>query len=173
MKKSTAAAKKTASTKKETVTIGLTKAPVTPTVIPPVDFKSAAANDGPEKSAQPTAATPTASTKKEKAAPKPKEEFLVKLRSKGDLLAALKAGGILYLENGLWRLDPGREDKKVHRVSKRRAVAFRAAELILPTTKDTRGHDNAFTLNLAKAAEAETPKKPASAPAPAGKVVQK
>lgn len=139
---------------------------------------TAAANVTPANAAvalnQESALKPEVAAKlKEKAAPKVKEEFLTKLRSKGDLLAALKAGGILYLENGLWRLDPGRDDKKVHRVSKRRAVAFRAAELILPTTKDTRGHVNAYVLNLAKASEAETPKKSASVPAPTDKVVSK
>jgi hypothetical protein len=167
MKKSTSTASKKSTS---------TKAPV-------VDKKMAAANDvQPSTVAAAASVTPAkaavalnqekslrpevAAKLKEKAAPKPKEEFLTKLRSKGDLLKALKAGGILYLENGLWRLDPGREDKKVHRVSKCRAVAFRAAELILPTAQA--GGRPAYVLNLAKANEADAPKKSTkSAPVPA------
>jgi hypothetical protein len=171
-KKTSTSTKKAVSTKANS--IALTKAP---------DHKMAAANDvdpavvaasnvTPANAAvalnQETALKPEVAAKlKEKAAPKPKEEFLTKLRSKGDLLAALKAGGILYLENGLWRLDPGREDKKVHRVSKRRAAAFRAAELVLPVTQPgARAHS--FELNQAKAAEEAVAKKaPKPSPAPA------
>lgn len=167
--KSTVAAKKT----------------TTKATAPKVDKKMAAANDAqpetltaaanvtPENAGvalnQEAALKPEVVEKlKDKAAPKakaelkPKEEFLVKLRSKGDLLKALRAGGILFLANGLWRLDPGREDQKVHRVSKRRAVAFRAAEIIVPTTQ-AGIRPNAYVLNQAKAAEGDAPKKGAKA----------
>jgi uncharacterized protein (DUF4415 family) len=121
------------------------------------DNKMAAAND-----VQPVAPVvepkAEAAPKKAKKTVKPKEEFLVKLRSKGDLLNALKANGILFLENGLWRLDPDRPDHKVHRVSKRRAVAFRAAELVVPTTQ-VGNRPNSYVLNLAKVAEAAAAEK--------------
>jgi hypothetical protein len=142
------------------------------TPAPVVDKKMAAANDDQPKAGATPAPTP-APTKA------PKQEFLVKLRSKGDLLKALKADGILFLENKLYRLDNGKGG--VHRVSKRRALAFIKAELVLPTSVDkSRGHHpNAWALNLAKLeAPKEEPKpEPAAAkktpekvtPPPAGK----
>jgi hypothetical protein len=139
--------RKTAASKKSASTSTAKKA-----TAPVVDQKSRAANDAPVVESTVAANAEPVAAKAPKAAPKPKEEFLVKLRSKGDLLKALKADGVLFLENGLWRLDPGREDKKVHRVSKRRAVAFRQAEIVLPTTQPG-SRANSFVLNLAKAAE--------------------
>lgn len=166
--KKAAAAKSTSASTKSSAN---SKALVSTKKTPVVDKKMAAANDvqpvvevPPTPAPAPKAESTAAKTKKEKA---PKQEFLPKLRSKGDLLKALKADGILFLENGLWRLDPGRPDQKVHRVSKRRAVAFRSAELVVPTTKDARGHGNAFVLNLAKVAELEKSEKKAAQPAPA------
>lgn len=139
-----------------------------PKSAPVVDKKMAAANDEQPVTAKAAAPAPAKTPEKEKA---PKQEFLVKLRSKGDLLKALKADGVLFLQDKLYRLDNGKGG--VHRVSKRRALAFIKGELVLPTSvENSRGHHpNAWVLNLAKL---EPPKEAAKPePATAKKVPEK
>jgi hypothetical protein len=104
--------------------------PEPPTTTPKPDFKTAAADK--TETGAPTEATPAAApTKPEPKPAAPKQEEFVgeKLRTKSDVLGALKKGGRLKIENGLWRLI--RADGSKQRVSKRRAVVLREQKAII------------------------------------------
>jgi len=95
-----------------------------------VDFKTVAAGEKPEP--QPVEKTPAAAPPKPEqkaAAPKQQEFVGEKLRTKADVIGALKKGGRLKIDNGLWRLI--RVDGSKQRVSKRRAVVLRDQKVIV------------------------------------------
>lgn len=125
--------------------------PETPTVTPKPDFKSAAAAD---KSVPATQEQPKASASvPENEAPKAEdtatkqqkedEKLGLKLRRKGDILNALRSGGILILtREGLYRIK--NPDNSQNRVSKRRAASFVAQGLVKLTVTDANGKHYAF-----------------------------
>lgn len=106
------------------------------------DAKMAAPNDKPE------ADTPKVVAE---IGPKPEKakrpKLAAKIRRKGDILAALKKDGLLYLDKGLYRLDV---EGIVHPVSKRRASALVKTDLVKPVAPGmSKGFVHAWQYNPA------------------------
>jgi hypothetical protein len=143
----------------------------TPTVTPKPNFKSAAAADKsvPATPEQPKATASVPASDAPKAEPsatkqqKEDEKLGLKLRRKGDILNALRSGGILILTpEGLYRIK--NPDNSQNRVSKRRAASFVAQGLVKLTTTDANGKHYAFDPE----AESAQAKKDDSMAAPTG-----
>lgn len=132
------------------------------------DFKAAAAGDAPaaEASTSGQAAQPASAPATPTAAPsvpaKATENLGPKMRSKGEILAALRAGShVLHTESGLCRIVEA--NGTVHPASKRRVRALIDQGILKPTEADKRK----YVLDAAADAKAQAPKPPASTTAPA------
>jgi hypothetical protein len=133
------------------------------------DFKSVTALD--HKSESSTAAmgakpitlpAPAVSPKTEPTttgAQKEEEKLGAKIRRKGDILNALRAGGTLvFTSEGLYRIT--KSDASQHRVSKRRAASFVAQGLVKLTKTDSVGKHYIFDPEAEKADAKKTESKP-------------
>lgn len=125
--------------------------PESPTPAPKPDFKATAPAEKPEPitSAEPKPSIVLAPEVASKAEPtvsrqqKEDEKLGVKLRRKGDILNALRAGGALLLTTeGLYRIV--NRDGSQNRVSKRRAASFVAQGLVKLTTTNEAGKHYAY-----------------------------
>jgi len=119
------------------------------------DFKAAAAGDAPAAEASTPTAAPSVPAKAT-------ENLGPKMRSKGEILAALRAGShVLHTESGLCRIVEA--NGTVHPASKRRVRALIDQGILKPTEADKRK----YVLDAAADAKAQAPKPPASTTAPA------
>lgn len=115
------------------------------------DFKAAAAADKPEPTTTAEQKADTVVTPK--AEPKNEEEkFGAKLRRKGAIMNALRAGSTLVLNHeGLWRMaNPGGSQNPV---SKRRAASIVAAGLVKLTKTNADGKHYIFDPEAEKKAQ--------------------
>lgn len=146
----------TAKTAPKQATPAIKPEPSTATTKP--NIKAAAAADKPEPTT--SAAVMPGTVPVPEVAPKAEaitstqrkedEKLGVKLRRKGDIVNALRAGGILVLSTeGLYRIV--NRDGSQNRVSKRRAASFVAQGLVRLTTTDEVGKHYAFDPEAEKA----------------------